>query len=54
MSDTQMTLVDLLKAYIDELIDGDVPEPLRQRFTLAAVVEDLCRLAGLDPAAITD
>ena len=31
---------------VAELAEGDVPAPLSQAFTLAAVWTDLCRLAG--------
>ena len=33
-------------ALVAELAEGDVPDPLNQRFKLAFVVADLCRLAG--------
>ena len=41
-----MTLNDLMTALVAELADGDVPQPLSKRFTLAAVWQDLARLAG--------
>jgi len=44
----QTTLARVLRAYLDELHEADIPDPMAQRFTLAAVLEDLCRLAGLD------
>ena len=43
--------ITLLVAELEE----DVPQPLVQRFTLATVAADLCRLAGEPvPAAVTD
>ncbi len=39
-------LPDLIDAYLAELRDAGVPDPLAQPFTLAAVLDDLCRLAG--------
>lgn len=50
----QTTLARVLQAYLDELHEADIPEPLRQRFTLAAVLDDLCRLAGVDPASVLE
>ncbi len=41
-----MTLNALMIALVAELADGDVPAPLSTRFTLAAVWQDLARLAG--------
>ncbi len=41
-----MTLNALMIALVAELIDGEIPQPLAQRFTLAAVWQDLARLAG--------
>lgn len=35
----------------EELLDDGVPDPLGQTFTLAALWEDLCRLAGETPPA---
>lgn len=34
---------------IDELHSGEVADPLRERFQLSAVWDDLCRLAGEIP-----
>ena len=39
-------LPDLIDLYLAELLADGVPDPLAQPFTLAAVLEDLCRLAG--------
>ncbi len=36
----------LMAALVAELEDGEMPQPLSQRFTLAAVWQDLARLAG--------
>ena len=48
-----MSINDALTALVDDLAAGDVPDPLQQRFTLAAIWYDLCRLAGEDvPAAV--
>jgi hypothetical protein len=41
-----MTLNDLMAALVAELEEGEVPQPLVQSFTLAAVWQDLARLAG--------
>ncbi len=41
-----MTLNDLMAALVAELADGEIPMPLAQSFTLAAVWQDLARLAG--------
>ncbi len=41
-----MNLNDLMAALVAELADGEIPQPLSQRFTLAAVWQDLARLAG--------
>ena len=41
-----MTINDALAALVADLTAGDVPDPLHQEFTLAAVWYDLCRLAG--------
>ncbi len=47
-----MSLNDLMALLVAELVDGDVPAPLTQRFTLAHTWADLARLAGepLPPA----
>ena len=39
-------LTTVIDAYLAELLADGVPDPLAQPFTLAAVLEDLCRLAG--------
>jgi hypothetical protein len=41
-----MTLNALMAALVAELADGEIPLPLAQSFTLAAVWQDLARLAG--------
>lgn len=41
-----MPLHSLIVALLAELTANDIPDPLAQRFTLAATVADLCRLAG--------
>ncbi len=41
-----MTINDLMAALVAELADGEIPMPLAQSFTLAAVWQDLARLAG--------
>ena len=41
-----MSLNDLMAFLVAELADGDVPDPLTQRFTLAHTWADLARLAG--------
>ncbi len=41
-----MTVNELMTALIDELAAGDVPDVLAQPLTLAAVWDDLARLAG--------
>jgi hypothetical protein len=53
-----MTIADALAALVAELEAGDVPDPLRQDFSLACLWADLARIAG-DPvpapvAAILD
>jgi len=48
-----MTIADALAALVAELEEGDVPEPLRESFTLALVWHDLARIAGEPvPAAV--
>ena len=44
-----MSVNELLADLCDELAEGGVPEPLGERFTLAAVWLALCRLAGEEP-----
>ena len=41
-----MTINDCMAALVAELAEGEVPRPLDQRFTLAAIWQDLARLAG--------
>jgi len=41
-----MTINTLMRALCDELGAGGVPAPLAQGFTLAALWDDLARLAG--------
>ncbi len=41
-----MTINDVLHALIEEMAEGDVPDPLAQPCTLALVWADLARLAG--------
>jgi hypothetical protein len=49
-----VTIADALAALVAELREGDVPDPLNQRFKLAFVYADLCRLAGeLVPAEVS-
>lgn len=50
MSTDQTSLAVLLRDYLAELVDAGIPDPLEQAFTLGAVVDDLCRLAGLTEA----
>jgi hypothetical protein len=51
-SPTPRTVNDLMAALVAELAEGEVPQPLTQRFRLAYVWADLARLAGetLPPA----
>jgi hypothetical protein len=44
-----MSVNDLLERLVDELADGEVTAALGERFTLAALWADLCRLAGEEP-----
>ena len=44
-----MTVNDLMTALVDELAAGGVPDALTQPLTLAAVWDDLARLAGEAP-----
>ncbi len=46
-----MSVNHLLAALVTELEEGDVPTPLTQSLTLAAVWCDLARLAGEEPPA---
>jgi hypothetical protein len=41
-----MTINAAMTLLVAELEAGEVPQPLSQRFTLAAVWQDLARLAG--------
>jgi hypothetical protein len=43
-----MTINDALYALLAELEEGEVPDPLRQRFLLHNLWADLARLAGED------
>ena len=49
--DTRLAVNELMCALVAELADGEVPRPLAQSFTLAAIWVDLCRLAGEAPPA---
>ncbi len=40
------TLPDLIDAYLAELLADGIRDPLGESFELAAVLDDLCRLAG--------
>jgi hypothetical protein len=44
-----MSINGLMTQLVDDLHEGGVPDPLAQRFTLAMVWDDLCRLAGETP-----
>ncbi len=44
-----MTVNELMTALVDELAAGGVPDVLTQPLTLAAVWDDLARLAGEAP-----
>lgn len=46
-----MTVNAIMHALTAELIEGDVPDPLGQEFTLALIWCDLARLAGEVPPA---
>lgn len=47
------SLADLMTDLVAELGEGDVPDPLRQDFSLACLWADLARLAGEPvPAAV--
>ena len=50
MSDTQTTMMAVLRAYLDELMEAGIPDPMAEAFTLGAVLDDLARLAGLAEA----
>ena len=41
-----MTINEAMAALVNELVEGDVPDPLAQRFRLDFVWADLARLAG--------
>lgn len=53
-----MTINDCMAALVAELEAGEVPAPLTQEFTLAALWADLARIAGeplpRDVAAVLD
>ena len=46
-----MTVNEIMRALTAELIEGEVPNPLGQGFTLALIWCDLARLAGEVPPA---
>ncbi len=46
-----MTVNEIMRALVEELTEGEVPNPLGQEFTLALVWCDLARLAGEVPPA---
>jgi len=46
-----MTINEAMATLVAELIEGDVPDPLGQEFTLALIWCDLARLAGEVPPA---
>ncbi len=49
------TVNDLFAALVAELVAEEIAAPLAQRFTLASVAADLCRLAGEPvPAAVAE
>ena len=41
-----MTINAIMALLVEELTEGEIPMPLAQEFTLAAVWQDLARLAG--------
>jgi hypothetical protein len=41
-----MTINDAMAALVAELAADEIPQPLSQRFALAAIWQDLARLAG--------
>ncbi len=41
-----MTINAIMAALVSELAEGEIPNPLAQRFTFASVWADLARLAG--------
>jgi hypothetical protein len=41
-----MTINEIMAALVAELEEGEIPNPLAERFTLANVWADLARLAG--------
>ncbi len=44
-----MTVNAMMRALVDDLLEGEVPDPLGQEFTLALLWCDLARLAGEVP-----
>ncbi len=47
-----MTINEAMALLVEELTEGEIPQPLSKRFTLATVWCDLARLAGEElPAA---
>ena len=49
-----MTIADALAALVAERAENDIPDPLRESFTLATVWADLARIAGepIPPAEV--
>ena len=48
-----MTITEALAALVAELEEGDIPDPLRESFTLALVWHDMACIAGEPvPAAV--
>ena len=41
-----MTINEAMALLVEELTEGEIPQPLSTRFTLATVWADLARLAG--------
>ena len=46
-----VTITEAMTMLLDELIEGEVPLPLAQRFTLANLWTDLARIAAEDVPA---
>ncbi len=42
-----LDLAALTAQYVGMLEDAGIPRPLQQRITVAAMIADLCRLAGV-------
>jgi hypothetical protein len=52
---TPVTVSSALEMLVAELVADEIPAPFAQRFTLASIAADLCRLAGEPvPAAVLD